>query len=330
MHGALVLKTLLLLFTPTAAFRFQPSVPAAHGPAAMQQLPVVAGHRAPQAQMYDMEMVKKMRAASGAGLSACKKALKEADGDYDKAMEIMRQAGILKAGKRAGKQASQGLIHSYIHQGGKLGVMVEVNCETDFAARTDKFQELAKNIALQIVANPSIQYVSMDTIPAAVIEKEKKALMSAEDLEGKPDNIREKIVEGRLQKFLKAKSLYDAEYFFDDTLTVEEYVKDKISVLGENIKVSRFERMVLGEEEAPEEPDADEAAPAEKPVAAAPEEPAEATAAPEEPAEEVVEDDEDDEEAKAQAEEAAKWADAFSDWGEVEEDAPSEDAAPAK
>jgi len=328
MHNALLLKTLLLVLTPTVAYH--PSNIGARGPATFQQLPVEAAHRTPQAQMYDMEMVKKMRAASGAGLSACKKALKEADGDYDKAMEIMRQAGILKAGKRAGKQASQGLIHSYIHQGGKLGVMVEVNCETDFAARTDKFQELAKNIALQIVANPSIQYVSMDTIPAAVIEKEKKALMSAEDLEGKPDNIREKIVEGRLQKFLKAKSLYDAEYFFDDTLTVEEYVKDKISVLGENIKVSRFERMVLGEEEAPEEPDADEAAPAEKPVAAAPEEPAEATAAPEEPAEEVVEDDEDDEEAKAQAEEAAKWADAFSDWGEVEEDAPSEATAAAE
>mmetsp|Transcript_38577 Transcript_38577/g.68084 ORF Transcript_38577/g.68084 Transcript_38577/m.68084 type:complete len:331 (-) Transcript_38577:58-1050(-) len=330
MHGALVLKTLLLLFTPTAAFRFQPSVPAAHGPAAIQQLPVVAGHRAPQAQMYDMEMVKKMRAASGAGLSACKKALKEAEGDYDKAMEIMRQTGILKAGKRAGKQASQGLIHSYIHQGSKLGVMVEVNCETDFAARTDKFQELAKNIALQIVMKPDIEFVSIDKIPAQAIEKMKKAELESEDLIGKPDQIKEKIVEGRMQKKIKMKSLYDAEYIFDETLTVEEYVKSMIAVLGENIKVSRFERMVLGEEEAPEEPDADEAAPAEKPVAAAPEEPAEATAAPEEPAEEVVEDDEDDEEAKAQAEEAAKWADAFSDWGEVEEDAPSEDAAPAK
>jgi len=280
MHGALVLKTLLLLFTPTAAFRFQPSVPAAHGPAAIQQLPVVAGHRAPQAQMYDMEMVKKMRAASGAGLSACKKALKEADGDYDKAMEIMRQTGILKAGKRAGKQASQGLIHSYIHQGSKLGVMVEVNCETDFAARTDKFQELAKNIALQIVMKPDIEFVSIDKIPAQAIEKMKKAELESEDLIGKPDQIKEKIVEGRMQKKIKMKSLYDAEYIFDETLTVEEYVKSMIAVLGENIKVARFTKMVLGESQAEEEAPADEAAPAEAAPAPAPA-PAEPAPAPE-------------------------------------------------
>jgi len=227
-------------------------------------------------------MVKKMRGASGAGLSACKKALNEADGDYDKAMEIMRQAGIAKAGKRAGREASQGLIHSYIHAGSKLGVMVEVNCETDFAARTDKFKELAKNIALQIVSKPDIEFVSMDKIPAAVLETERKKLEEAEDLNGKPDSIREKIVEGRMQKLLKAKSLYDSEYIFDEALTVEDYVKDKISVLGENIKVTRFRKMILGEMQHVEEAGAEAAeAPVEKPAEAAPEEPAEAKAAPE-------------------------------------------------
>mmetsp|Transcript_137397 Transcript_137397/g.242124 ORF Transcript_137397/g.242124 Transcript_137397/m.242124 type:complete len:370 (+) Transcript_137397:86-1195(+) len=302
MHDALLLQSLLLVLTPTAAFH--PSNIGAHGPAALRQLPVEAVHRTPQAQMVDMEMVKKMRGASGAGLSACKKALNEADGDYDKAMEIMRQTGILKAGKRAGKQASQGLIHSYIHQGSKLGVMVEVNCETDFAARTDKFQELAKNIALQIVMKPDIEFVSIDKIPAQAIEKMKKAELESEDLIGKPDQIKEKIVEGRMQKKIKMKSLYDAEYIFDETLTVEEYVKSMIAVLGENIKVARFTKMVLGESQAEEEAPADEAAPAEAAPAPAPApaEPAPAAeAAPAEPPAEAAAPDLDAEmETKAQ------------------------------
>jgi len=210
-----------------------------------------------------MEVVVKMRKQTGAGLSACKKALKEAEGDFDKAVEIMRQQGILKAGKRAGKATTEGMIYSYIHQGSKLGLMLEINCETDFVARTAKFKEMCEKIGFEIILKPDIEYVSQDQIPPEAIEKMKKKLLEAEDLEGKPAQIKDKIVEGRLQKTLKSKSLFDQECSFDDTLTVGDYVKDRIAILGENLKVARFTKMVLGETQKEEEEAPAEEKPAE-------------------------------------------------------------------
>jgi len=274
----------------------------------------VSNSRLSQAQMVDMEVVKKMRSATGAGLSACKKALREADGDYDKAMEAMRQEGILKAGKRSGKSTANGLIHSYIHAGSKLGIMLEVNCETDFAARTDVFKELAANLAMQITIQPDLQYVSMDTIPATVVEKLKAEQAQADDLSGKPDNIKAKIIEGRIQKLLKSKSLLDSIYYKDETLTIEDYLKDRITILGENIKVSRFERFVLGGAEDEEEQNVAEPA-AQETVEAAVEETADEANTVETEAAESAEED------KAAAE-AQAIANAFAaDFGEETEEA---------
>jgi len=293
--------------------------------------------RAPQVQMYDMEVVKKMRGATGAGLSACKKALKEADGDYDKAMEILRQSGILKAGKRAGKAALQGMIHSYIHQGSKLGVMLEVNCETDFAARTDKFQDLVKKITMQIVINPSIEYVSIDSIPAKTIAQLKKAQAEADDLQGKPDQIKDKIIEGRLQKLLKSQSLLDQPCNWDEDMTVGDYVKEMTSILGENVKVTRFKRYILGGMQQEEEETEAEVV-AEKPAEKAAEETAQPKATEEQAKVDeadaaAAEAKEEEERLAKEAEEAKMWEQAWAvdePAAEAEPAAPVEAAAPAE
>jgi elongation factor Ts len=162
-------------------------------------------------------------------------------------MEALRQKGLASATKKTSRIATEGVIESYIHMGGKLGVMVEVNCETDFVARRPEFQELAKNIAMQIAASPLVEYVSLQSIPVDIVEKEKEIESSKDDLAKKPKEIKEKIVEGRIQKRLKELTLLDQFFIRDSSITIDELIKQNISKLGENIQVRRFERFVLGE-----------------------------------------------------------------------------------
>jgi elongation factor Ts len=193
------------------------------------------------------KLVKELREKTGAGMMDCKKALKETDGDIEKASEWLRQKGIASAGKKSSRVAAEGLVDSYIHTGGRIGVLVEVNCETDFVARGEAFQSLVRDIAMQIAACPNVEYVSVDQIPAEMVEKEKAIEMGRDDLGNKPDNIKEKIVAGRIEKRLKELTLLDQVYIKDQTKTVAELVKEKIAQLGENIQVRRFARFVLGE-----------------------------------------------------------------------------------
>lgn len=183
------------------------------------------------------KVVKELREKTGAGMMDCKKALKETDGDMTKAIEWLRQKGITSADKKAGRAASEGLVGSYIHTGGRVGVLVEVNCETDFVARREEFQTLVRNVAMQIAACPNVEYVAVDNIPSDIVEREKSIEMKRDDLGGKPDNIKEKIVQGRIDKRLKELALMDQPYIRDQNITVEELVKQTIALLGENIKV---------------------------------------------------------------------------------------------
>ncbi len=193
------------------------------------------------------KVVKELREKTGAGMMDCKKALKENDGDMTKAIEWLRQKGITSAEKKAGRVATEGLVGSYIHTGGRVGVLVEVNCETDFVARREEFQTLVRNIAMQIAACPNVEYVSISQIPTDMVEREKEIEMKRDDLAKKPDNIKEKIVQGRIDKRLKELSLLDQPYIRDQNITVEELVKQTVGLLGENIQVRRFSRFVLGE-----------------------------------------------------------------------------------
>lgn len=185
----------------------------------------------------------------------CKKALVENEGDMEKAAEWLRQKGIATADKKAGKVAAEGLVDSYIHTGGRIGVLVEVNCQTDFVARNDQFKELVRNIAMQIAACPNVEYVKVSDIPAEIAEKEKSIEMNRDDLSGKPDNIKEKIVQGRIEKRLKEMCLMDQPFIRDQNITVEELVKQNVASLGENIQIRRFIRFVLGEGIEKEETD---------------------------------------------------------------------------
>lgn len=191
--------------------------------------------------------VKELREKTGAGMMDCKKALTESNGDISKATEWLRQKGITSAEKKAGRVAAEGIVDSYIHTGGRIGVLVEVNCETDFVARRQEFQTLVRNIAMQIAACPQVEYVKVADIPEAIVQKEKEIEMGRDDLSGKPENIKEKIVQGRIEKRLKEMSLMDQPYIRDQNKTVEELVKESIAQLGENIQVRRFVRFVLGE-----------------------------------------------------------------------------------
>jgi elongation factor Ts len=193
------------------------------------------------------QSVKVLREKTGAGMMDCKKALQENDGDIEKAVEWLRQKGITSAEKKSGRIAAEGLVGSYIHTGGRIGVLVEVNCETDFVARGEKFQELVRNIAMQVAACPNVEFVKSDEIPTEKIAKEKEIEMGREDLASKPEKMREKIVEGRIQKRLKELSLLDQPYIKDQNITVEELVKQSVADLGENIQIRRFSRFVLGE-----------------------------------------------------------------------------------
>lgn len=193
------------------------------------------------------KVVKELRDKTGAGMMDCKKALKETDGDMTKAMEWLRQKGITSADKKASRVAAEGLVGSYIHTGGRVGVLVEINCETDFVARRDEFQALVRNIAMQIAACPNVEYIKVEDIPAEIVSKEKEIEMGRDDLGNKPDNIKEKIVQGRIEKRLKEMTLMDQAYIRDQNISVEELVKQAIAQLGENIQVRRFVRFTLGE-----------------------------------------------------------------------------------
>ena len=193
------------------------------------------------------KIVKELREKTSAGMMDCKKALQEANGDFAKAEEALKKKGLATAAKKSGRIATEGIVEAYIHMGGKLGILVEVNCETDFVARRSEFQELARSIAMQIAACPQVQFINAADIPAEVSEREKKVEMAKDDLGNKPLEIKEKIVEGRIQKKLKEMVLLDQPFIRDSSITIEELVKKNISSLGENIQIRRFERFVLGE-----------------------------------------------------------------------------------
>ena len=193
------------------------------------------------------KLVKELRDKTNAGMMDCKKALQESDGDIVKATEWLRQKGITSAEKKAGRVAAEGLVQSYIHTGGRIGVLVEVNCETDFVARREDFQELARNIAMQIAACPNVEYIKIDDIPEAIASKEKEIEMGRDDLSGKPDNIKEKIVDGRIKKRLGEMCLLTQPFIRDQSITVEELITQKVAQIGENIQVRRFSRFILGE-----------------------------------------------------------------------------------
>jgi len=193
-----------------------------------------------------MAQIKELRTRTGAGMLDCKKALGEANGDLEEAVDWLRQKGIAKAAKKSGRVATEGLVHSYIHAGGKIGVLVEVNAETDFVAKNEKFQALCDNIAMHIAA-AAPQYVAKDDVPADAIEREKKVQIARVMEEGKPEHIAEKIVSGRMGKYYEDVCLLEQKYVIDDSVTVAEMLAQQVATIGENIKVRRFVRFVLGE-----------------------------------------------------------------------------------
>ena len=192
------------------------------------------------------EKVKELRERTGAGFMDCKNALVEADGDLDKAVQLLRERGLAAAAKKAGREAREGLVSSYIHTGGRVGVLIEVNCETDFVARTDEFQKLVRDLAIQ-VAGMAPLYVEAESIPADVLEAKKSELLADESVQKKPEAIRPQIVEGQLKKWYSQVCLYD-QPFRDEERSVRDLVIEKIATIGENIRVRRFTRYALGEE----------------------------------------------------------------------------------
>ena len=194
----------------------------------------------------NIEQLKELREKSGAGMNDCRKALIENKGNTEKAMEYLREKGIASAGKKSSRSAKEGLVYSYIHANGKVGTMVEVNCETDFVARTEDFEELCKDLAMQAAAM-SPQFLSREEVPAEVLEKEKEIYRAQLKDQKKPDNVIEKIVTGKLEKFYKENCLMEQAFIKDDKKDIQTLVKEKIAKLGENIVVKRFIRYGLGE-----------------------------------------------------------------------------------
>ena len=192
------------------------------------------------------DMIKELRAATNAGVLDCRKALVEADGDFQKAVDWLREKGMATAAKRADREASQGVVELYSHGGGRVGVMVEVNCETDFVARSEKFRELAHEIALQIAASAP-RYLKAEDIPADVLDHEAEIARARAKEEGKPDNVTEKIVQGRLEKFKDEVVLSRQAYIRDEALNIEKLILEAVAALGENVIVRRFQRWELGE-----------------------------------------------------------------------------------
>jgi elongation factor Ts len=192
------------------------------------------------------QMVKALRDKTQAGMMDCRKALVDANGDLVEAEVILRKKGMASAAKKAGRAARMGQVGTYIHPGGMLGVLVEVNCETDFVARTDQFQELVKDISMQIAAADP-RYLKRDEVPSEILEKEKEIARDRARAEGKPDKILDKIVEGRLAKFFEEVCLLDQPFIKDNTQTIDQLIKSKIASLQENIAIARFARFKVGE-----------------------------------------------------------------------------------
>jgi elongation factor Ts len=191
-------------------------------------------------------LVKQLRERTGAGMMECKSALTEANGDVAEAEVVLRKRGIASAGKKASRTTRQGVVGSYIHAGAQLGVLVEVNCESDFVARTDDFQELVRDLAMHVAAADP-QFVRKEDVSPAVLEKEKEIQKARVIAEGKPEKIADKIVEGRMSKFYEEVCLYDQPFVKENTITIEQLIKTKIAKLGENISVSRFSRFKVGD-----------------------------------------------------------------------------------
>lgn len=193
-----------------------------------------------------IEMVKELREKTGAGVLDCRNALQQVEGDFDRAAEILRKKGLALAEKKSEREANEGLIEAYVHAGGKLGVLVELNCETDFVARTEEFRELAHDVALQVAAtNP--RYLAPGDVPADVLEREREwQLQEVEP--GKPEEVLDRILEGKLKKYFSEVCLLDQSFIKDESLTIRDLITNTIAKLGENIKVRRFARFELGGE----------------------------------------------------------------------------------
>jgi elongation factor Ts len=196
--------------------------------------------------MITAEMVKQLRERTGSGMMDCKKALTETDGNVEKAIEYLREKGLAAAAKKAGRIAAEGLVESYIHGNGRIGVLVEVNIETDFAAANEDFKQLVKDIAMQIAAAKP-EYVRKEEVPTEVLEKEMNILRAQARNEGKPEKIIEKMVEGRIEKFYKDICLLEQPWIKDNDKTIKQLVTEKIAAIGENISVRRFARFERGE-----------------------------------------------------------------------------------
>jgi elongation factor Ts len=193
------------------------------------------------------KQIKLLREKTGAGMLDCKNALIDTQGDFEKAVNFLRQKGLASAEKKLSRSTQQGIITSYIHTGSKIGVLIELNCETDFVARRAEFQNLAKNLAMQIAAGESINYITLKDIPQDIWDSEMKIESERDDIKNKPEDIRNSILKGRVEKNLRAMTLMNQTCIRDQDLTVEEYIKNHVSLLGENIQLNRFSKFVLGE-----------------------------------------------------------------------------------
>ncbi len=194
----------------------------------------------------DASIVKDLRSRTGAGIMDCKEALLDSDGNVEKAVDFLRKKGIAKAEKKAGREADQGVVLSYIHPGNRIGVLVEVNCETDFVAKTDGFQSFVKNIAMQIAATNPLS-VTRDGIDSVVVDKEKEIFTEQAKLSGKPDNVLEKIIEGKIEKFYQESCLLEQSFIKDSDKFVQDILMETIATLGENISITRFSRFEVGD-----------------------------------------------------------------------------------
>ena len=196
--------------------------------------------------MATMDQIKELRERTGAGMLECKKALAENGDDIEKAIDYLRKRGMAQAAKKSGRVAAEGLVHAYIHAGGKIGVLVEINCETDFVALNDKFKVFAQEIAMQIAAcNP--KYLSRDEVSADELERDRKVQLERVMAEGKPEAVAQKIVDGRMSKFYEEICLLDQKYIKDDKKSIDQLVKEVVAGIGENIRIRRFVRYEVGE-----------------------------------------------------------------------------------
>ena len=194
----------------------------------------------------DASIVKDLRSRTGAGMMDCKEALLDSDGNVEKAVDFLRKKGIAKAEKKAGREADQGVVLSYIHPGNRIGVLVEVKCETDFVAKTDGFQTFVKDVAMQIAATNPLS-VTRDGIDSVVVDKEKEIFTEQAKLSGKPDNVLEKIIEGRIEKFYQENCLLEQSFIKDNDKSVQDILMETIATLGENISIARFSRFEVGD-----------------------------------------------------------------------------------